>query len=132
MQQEEMLLILNGIGPKVSARLQPPLHFFVDDVISIAMTKMCFHNSFSNIKDGFNNKLKIKPSKDHDYFLIKIPTGAYEISEISAEIIHQLTTKGIKDVDKNFILAPNLATLKAMITLNHDYDICSVFETPIN
>ena len=34
-----------------------------------------------------------------------------------------MTTKGIKDADKNFILAPNLATLKAMITLNNDYDV---------
>ena len=90
---EEMILILNGIGLKVSARLQPPLHFFVNDEISIALTKMNFYNSFNKVRDKFNNDLKIKPGKDHDYFLIKIPTGAYEIAEISTEIIHQLTVK---------------------------------------
>ena len=122
-QYEELILILNGIGPKVTARLQPPLHYFADDEISIALTKMSFYNSFSNVRDGFNNELKIKPGKDRDFILIKIPTGAYEISEINAEIIHQLTSKGIKNADKDFMLIPNLATLKAMITLNHDYEV---------
>ena len=122
-EYEELIFILNGIGPKVTARLQPPLHYLADDEISIALTKMSFYNSFSNVRDGFNNELKIKPGKDRDFILIKIPTGAYEISEISAEIIHQLTSKGVKNANKDFILTPNLATLKAMITLNNDYEV---------
>ena len=71
MQHEEMILILNGIGPKVSARLQPPLHFFPDDEISIAMTKMSFYNSFSNVREKLNNELNIQPGKKVIIFSFK-------------------------------------------------------------
>ena len=103
MEREEVILILNGIGPKVTTRLQPPLQFLADDEITVALTKMTFYNSFMNIREGFNNQLKIKPGNNHDFMLISIPSGAYEIVEIADEIIPQLTAKGIKKADKNYL-----------------------------
>ena len=55
---------------KSFSQIIAPSAFFPDIEISIAMTKMSFYNSFSNVRERYNNKLKIKPGKKSDYILI--------------------------------------------------------------
>lgn len=116
MEEEQLMVVLTGEGPRVTSDLHPPLHLKNNDTISLALTKIMFYNSFANIREGENNCLKITPS-GIESIIIQIPTGAYEINQIHLEIIHQLNVAGVKEADKIFKLEPNLATLKSMITI---------------
>ncbi len=118
---EEIILLLQGSGSRLSCQLQPPLKIPPNVTASITLTKLTFYNSFSNISEKHNNQLKIKPGDDSEWMIIQVPEGAYELDDLNSEIIHQLTDKGVSDVESNFRLEPNLATLRAMITLRGGY-----------
>ena len=122
-EEENVLAVLTGIGPKVSTKLWPPIHIAPEDRMVVALSQVTFYNSFPNIQEMKNNEIEITPGKGKTPIMIRLPTGAYEISEMNTEITHQLTSKGVKNADKNFVLAPNLATLKSMITLREDFSV---------
>lgn len=117
------MLVLSGEGPRVTSQLNPPLHVGSNDEISIALTKITFYNSFANVNEGENNCLKITPGKGKDPFIVQIPTGAYEISQLNEEMVRQLVESGVKDAEKHFKLEPNIATLKSVITLSGNYTV---------
>lgn len=126
---EEKIILLIGEGPLVQTRLNPPLQYGELDDVRIALTKITFYNSFANIIEQKNNCLEITvpgktPEAPAKVCHIKIPSGAYELDEVYAEILYQLRDKhSVKNPEKNFVLEPNLATLKSMITLRQDYKV---------
>ena len=121
METEQMLVVLSGEGPRVSCQLNPSIHVGANDEISLALTKITFYNSFPNIQEDKNNCIKITPGKGTKSLIVKIPAGAYEITQISNAIVQQLIDVGHKDAKKHFKLEPNLATLKSVITLSNAY-----------
>lgn len=120
-EEEQILFVLTGEGPRVTCNLHPPLRVKNNDEISLALTKITFYNSFANIHKGKNNGMKITPGKGKEAIMIQIPTGAYEIDQINMEIIHQLNAGGDASADEHFKLQPNTATLKSMITISEGY-----------
>ena len=117
-----MIIVLSGEGPRVTCDLHPPIRMGNNDVISLALAKIMFYNSFANIHKGKNNCVKIKPGDGKESIMVQIPTGAYEINQINLEIIHQLKAAGgDAKADEHFKLQPNTATLKSMITITKGY-----------
>ena len=120
---EVIPLILTGDGPKLSCNLHPVLRFERNVSVTLALTKISFYTCFENISFDENNELRIKPGGGHDWILVQLNSGAYNLDEIYEEIIRELTRKGVKDIDKSFVLEANSTTLRANITLGNGYKV---------
>ena len=75
--------------------------------------------SFPNITEGVNNVFAYKDSPDAESKIIRLPTGSYEIANISSEIKRQVTDT----VYNSMTLERNDATLKAVFRLDPKFRI---------
>ena len=120
---ETISLIFSGNGPNLTCNLQPVLRYERNVTATVALSKISFYAGFENISSDENNELKIKPGKDHEWTLVKLKSGAYDVDEIYHEIIDQLSAQGIEDVEKHFDLRADPKTLRVRITLANDYQL---------
>ena len=123
---DAQIITLSGVGPRISTKIPQPIelnHELYD--YKIGLKKFQTYYAFSNITKGVNNCLSIRPGKEADFLPIALETGAYEISHINDEIIRQLKTTlpNMKEIEKCFILAPNISTFKSVITLSKDWAV---------
>tara|TARA_R100001086_G_scaffold94372_1_gene46965 strand:+ start:65 stop:1033 length:969 start_codon:yes stop_codon:yes gene_type:complete len=58
-----------------------------DEVLGVSLVSATFPNSFYNLSNNNqNNKLKFKETGDTDFIILTIPSGSYDILELSSKI----------------------------------------------
>ena len=123
---DTQLITLSGRGSKISTKIPQPIkldHEHYDYRLGLKTFQM--YNSIPNIEEDVNNCLKIRPGKGEDFILIKLDSGAYEITHIYSAILTEVQNMKptVKEPEKNFILAPNTSTFKSQITLSKDWAV---------
>ena len=105
------LIVLSGAGSRLDAVFSPPLDL-LNCKYELALASIETYRSFPNI-DLLNNQLKVLVNGKWETILI--PTGSYDLPDISKEIQRQIQEKGGKS---NMVtLTPNMNTLKCIMTI---------------
>lgn len=113
---------LQGYESVLSENYYPPVELNPNYDYCIGLIGFHTYNTIRNIEDGINNECVVLiPSEQPDekeIKIIKIPSGAYEISDINKYLRSQLG-------DDAIFIKPNNNTIKCEIKCKYDIDFTS-------
>jgi len=74
-----------------------------DEVLGVSLVSATFPNSFFNLSNNNqNNKLKFKETGDTDFITLTIPSGSYDILELSSKIKELLEANSTNNLTYTF------------------------------
>jgi hypothetical protein len=74
-----------------------------DEVLGVSLVSATIPNSFYNLSNNNqNNKLKFKETGDTDYIILTIPSGSYDILELSSKIKELLEANSTNSLTYTF------------------------------
>ena len=110
------LIVMSGRGSKLHTTFNPPLEWASTSVgYEMSLLRLETYFSFPNI-DSTNNTIRIFITEK--WFIIKIPTGCYDIDSIN-EVVQRLLMEslGEKEKEKHMILSANRNTLRCILEI---------------
>lgn len=117
-----LLFTLKGRQNILSANFYPPIQLDPKYNYAIALIGLRTYNSIANIEDDINNKFYYRDN-ENNLNVVKIPTGAYEISDIEKFLQTTLAAIDETDCDDGQIsLKPNNNTLKCELMSKYVID----------
>ncbi len=126
--KQQHLLIFTDTKSEMNIRFAVPLELKPDMNYKIALLWFSAYNTVFNIIEGVNNMFYFYHEDDEEPNVIKVklPSGAYEFSQINYEIDRQIKLLGMKSVIK---LTIDKTTSKTQLTLlRDDLVVCFDFE----
>ncbi len=108
------MFCLSGKGPVIKCDFFPPIELNNKEKWELGLIDFVTYNSIPNIEEGINNVMYFDNNKK-----IELPTGSYEISDISTYIKDYLRNENI---NINIIIKANNNTLKSEIFSNVEID----------
>ena len=111
---------LKGRTHCLSVDINPPIELNPKYNYSLALISLSTWNSIPNIEPGCNKFYYFKDLNSLERSVLEIPTGSYEITDIEAFLLKQLTVKGSRAT--NISLRPNNNTLKCELKSIHHID----------
>ena len=78
-----------------------------------ALVSLDTYNSIPNIEEGKNNTFKYWNS--HEWKVISLDTGAYELENINKEIKRQMIANG--DNDETITILPEISTARSIVNI---------------
>lgn len=112
---------LTGHSSELSANFYPPVELNPNNRYGLALMGFYTYNSIFNV-DESNNCFAYLPNQSNEATILKIPPGAYEISEIHTAMLEALKAS-TKDASENiFSLKANNSTLKCEMESKYTID----------
>ena len=115
---------ITGRKSEIVTSFSPPLSFPSDRNFEMACCSVETFYSFPNI-DSQNNSMKVSLDDGKKWFVIKIPTGSYEIRAINYTVKKLIERKGKrkKSMSNSLCLSPNRNTLRCEMTLDKNVQV---------
>ena len=122
--EDTIEIIVRGKGSDIGIDFYEPINIPANRDAKLGVKSFSTYNNVPNIVEGQNNQLKIKVP-GHDYEEFAVATGAYELENITEQIMEWIAVKypQLENVEENFRLVGNTATSKADFLFKADYGV---------